>query len=130
MQTKGTTCLTTISSHVLITVFQSIQMGVPFSFNGSNGILGLCIVYRQENGGFCLPCVLFATSGYRGSDPGVLVSHPLTTFGKALESLHKHADKGHHKTAVIRSEEFLKTMTHQQPDIQCRLNQAMASRIS
>ena len=82
---------------------------------------------RQENGGFCLPCVLF---GYRGSDPGVLVSRPLTTFGKALESLHKHADKCHHKTAVIRSEEFLKTMTHQQPDIQCCLNQAMASRIS
>ena len=89
------------------------------------------LVYsRQENGGFCLPCVLFATSVYRGSDRGVLVIRPLTTFGKALESLHKHADKGHHKTAVIRSEEFLKTMTHQQPDIQCRLNQAMASRIS
>ena len=89
------------------------------------------LVYsRQENGGFCLPCVLFATSGYRGSDPCVLVSRPLTTFGKALASLHKHADKGHHKTAVIRSEEFLKTMTHQQPDIQCRLNQSMASRIS
>ena len=38
--------------------------------------------------------------------------------------------KSHHKTAVIRSEEFLKTMTHHQPDIQCHLNQAMASRIS
>ena len=31
----------------LITVFQSMQMGVPFSFNGSNGILGLCIVGRR-----------------------------------------------------------------------------------
>ena len=54
----------------------------------------------------------------------------MTTFGKALESLRKHGDKDHHKTAVIISEEFLKTMTHQQPDIQCHLNQAMASRIS
>ena len=72
----------------------------------------------------------FASSGYRGSDPGVLVSHPLTTFGKALELLCKHANKDYHKTAVIRSEQFLKTMTHQQPDIQCHLNQAMASRIS
>ena len=61
------------------------------------------LVYsRQENGGFCLPCVLFASSGYHGSDPGVLVSRPLTTFGKAVESLRKHADKNHHKTAVIR----------------------------
>ena len=47
-----------------------------------------------------------------------------------MESLRKHADKDHHKTAVIRSEEFLKTMTHQRPDIQCHLKQAMASRIS
>ena len=47
MQTKGTTCSRTISSQVLITVFQSMQMGVPFSFDGSNGILGLCIVGKR-----------------------------------------------------------------------------------
>ena len=48
---------------------------------------------KQENGGFCLPCLIFASSGYRGSDPGVLVSRPLTAFMKALELLRKHADK-------------------------------------
>ena len=43
-----------------------------------------CLVYsKQENGGFCLPCVLFASSGYRGTDPGVLVNRPLTAFTKA-----------------------------------------------
>lgn len=84
---------------------------------------------KQENGGFCLPCVLFATHGYHGSDPGVLVSRPLTTFTKALELLRKHADKAYHKEAVVKADEFLKVMTHQQPDIRCRLNQEMASRV-
>ena len=76
---------------------------------------------KQENGGFCLPCVLFAASEYRGSDLGILVvrlpcvlfaaseyhgsdlgilvSRPLTTFTMALELLHKHAeDKGYQAT--------------------------------
>ena len=53
------------------------------------------LVYSKlVNGGFCLPCVLSASSGYRGSDPGIFVSCPLTTFVKALELLRKHADKG------------------------------------
>ena len=85
---------------------------------------------KQENGGFCLPCVLFASSGYHGSDPGVLVSRPLTAFAKALELFCKHADKGYHKEAVIGSEEFLKVMTNQQPDIRNRLSQAMADRVA
>ena len=36
-----------------------------------------------------------------------IVSRPLTTFTKALELLHKHANKGYHKEAIVRSEEFL-----------------------
>ena len=44
--------------------------------------------------------------------------------------LHKHADKVYHKEAIVRSEEFLRFMTHQQPDIQSRLNQAMAEKVS
>ena len=39
---------------------------------------------KQENGGFCLPCVLFASPEYHGSYPGILVSRPLITFTKAL----------------------------------------------
>ena len=85
---------------------------------------------KQENGGFCLPCILFASSEYHGSDPGVLVSRPLTAFAKALELFRKHADKGYHKEAVIGSEEFLKVMTNQQPDIRNRLSQAMADRVA
>lgn len=60
----------------------------------------------------------------------MLVSRPLTAFTKALEVLHKHTEKQYHKDALIRSEEFLKVMTNQQPDIQMRLSQAMADRVA
>ena len=89
------------------------------------------LVYsKQENGGYCLPCVLFAPTGYRGSNPGVLVNRPLTTFSKALELLRKHADKEHHKTAVVRADEFKKTMSGQQPSIMSRINKTLADRIA
>ena len=56
---------------------------------------------------------IFCSSGYHGSNPGVLVSQPLTAFHKALELFHKHAEKGYHKDAVIKSDEFLQVMTNQ-----------------
>ena len=89
------------------------------------------LVYsKQADGGFCLPCVLFASVGYRGSSPGVLVSRPLTVFKKALETLRKHADKEHHKSAIVGAEEFKKTMSNQQPTIQQRLSKSLADRIA
>ena len=84
---------------------------------------------KQEDGGFCLPCVAFSPSGYRGTSPGVLVSRPLTQFTKALELLRKHADKNYHKEAVVKRDEFLKVMTDQQLQIGNQLSQAMADRI-
>ena len=89
------------------------------------------LVYsKQEDGGFCLPCILFASAGYSGSNPGVLVSSPLTAFKKVLETLRKHADKEHHKSAIVRADEFKRTMSGQQPSIQQRLSQSLAVRIS
>ena len=54
----------------------------------------------------------------------------MTAFAKALELFRKHSDKGYHKEAVIGSEEFLKVMTNQQPDLRNRLSQAMADRVA
>ena len=52
------------------------------------------LVYsRRENG---LPCVLSSIGGYHSSEPGLLVSKPLTNFKKALEMLRKHSTKEHH----------------------------------
>ena len=85
---------------------------------------------KQENGGFCLPCVLFRSSGYHGSDPAVLVSQPLIAFHKALELFHKHAEKGYHEDAVIKYDEFLQVMSNQKPTINNQLSQAMTDRIA
>ncbi len=89
------------------------------------------IVYsQQENGGFCLPCVLLgAAAGYRRVSPEILVSRPLVSFKKATETLQKHKDKECHKTAIVRADEFRKSMTGQQPNIQQRLSTSLADRI-
>ena len=70
-------------------------------------ILGLYTVRKRM---VALP--LFAASAYHGSDPVVLVSHPMTNLKKALELIRNHADMGHHKKAVVRVEGFLKMMMH------------------
>ena len=88
------------------------------------------LVYsKKENGGYCLPCVLFASSGYQSSTPGILATRPLIAFAKALETLRNHANKDYHKTAVIRAEEFLKVMENQQPGISHRISQTVADTV-
>ena len=79
---------------------------------------------EQKNGGFCNPCVLFATSGHHGSELGILIQLPLVCFSKVLGVLSKHAMKDYHKAAVIRAEEFSQVMRNEQPDIRSRMNQA------
>ena len=84
---------------------------------------------KQENGGVCLPCILFASGGYHVSDPGFLVHRLLTSFAKALESFCKHAATTHHKLAIVRVDDFKKVMENQQPAIQHLINQTMADRV-
>ena len=89
------------------------------------------LVYSsQENGGFCLPCVLFATGGYHNSDPRVPVSKPLTNFKKALDILRNHVRKEHHLNSIVHRDDFLKVMSHQQPSISSVLNQTTANQIA
>ena len=85
---------------------------------------------KLENGGYCLPCVLFATTSYQGSSPNVLVSRPLTASKKSLEILRNHGKKNYHKQAVLGRDEFLRVMEHRQPGIQSQIHQAMADRIA
>ena len=90
----------------------------------------LWLVYsKQENGGFCIPCV-FASTGHHGSDSGILVQHPLVSFSKALQLLTKHTYKAYHKLAIVRADEFCKVMSNQQSVIRCRMNQAMVDRVT
>ena len=85
----------------------------------------------QKNGGFCLPCILFcSTTVYDGSEPGILVSKPLTNFKKVLHILRKHIEKDHHQASIVRSNEFIKVMSNQQPSIISALNHAVADEIA
>ena len=85
---------------------------------------------ERKNGGFCTPCVLFAISGYHGSDLGILVQRPLVSFSKALEVLSKHTTKDHHRAAVVRADEFMQVMRNERPNIRSQMNQAVADRVA
>ena len=60
------------------------------------------LVYSKLcDGGFCLPCVLFAKANRGSRDLGVLVSKQLTIFNKATELLHKQGTQLHyHKSPM------------------------------
>ena len=89
------------------------------------------LVYsRQDHGGYCLPCVFFHHADIKGQKPGILVSHAFTTCNKALELCHKHANKSHHKDAIVHADDFVKVMTNQQPSISHQLNQTLAERVA
>ena len=79
---------------------------------------------REKNGGYCIPCLIFAHNGngYKSSDPGVLVQSPLTQFSKALELLRKHSAKEYHQIAIVSSEAFLRVANNEQPSIQQHIN--------
>ena len=65
---------------------------------------------KQENGGFCLLCVIFSRNRTSRADPGVLVSSPLINFKRALETLEKHTGKVYHKEAIATMDNFLKVI--------------------
>lgn len=60
------------------------------------------LVYsRKEDGGYCLPCVLFSIGGYHSSEPGILLTRPLKNLKKALDTLRKHSSKEHHQNSIV-----------------------------
>ena len=82
---------------------------------------------KSCNGGFCLPCVLFAKQNGFRSAPDLFVRKPLgdidSHFVKALELFKQHNERDYHKQAVISLEEFMKVMSNKQPSIITQLNQ-------
>ena len=69
------------------------------------------------DGGFCLPCVLFARL-QTNVDVGLLVIKPLTTFNKATEMLRKHSSQvKYHKNAMIGMHSFIHRMEQHQPSV-------------
>lgn len=78
---------------------------------------------EQEDGGYCLPCVMFYSKNFR-AQAGVLVSYALTHFKHAIDSLKKHEQKDYHKEAVVKMESFMKVMSGQQDSISVQINNA------
>ena len=82
---------------------------------------------KSCNGGFCLPCVLFAKQNGFRSAPDLFIRKPMgdsdSHFVKALELFKQHNERDYHKQAVISLEEFMKVISNKQPSIITQLNQ-------
>lgn len=79
---------------------------------------GSWLVYSKVcDGGFCLPCMMFARVSRGSQDLGALVTRPLKTF-KATELLRKHGSQmQYHKTAMIDMHNFIDRMEQRQPSV-------------
>lgn len=89
------------------------------------------LVYsKRENGGYCLPCMLFGR-GQDGGDLGILVSRPMINFTKALSTtLPKHEQKESHQMAVTRLGDFLAVMDGKRQDVHHHLDTALAQQVA
>lgn len=79
---------------------------------------------KQEDGGYCLPCVTFYMSKNFRAQAGVLVSNALTNFKHAIEILKKHEQKDYHREAVVKMDTFVKVMSGEQDSISMQINSA------
>lgn len=71
------------------------------------------LVYsQQQNGAYCLPCILFSgpdSGGKHSVALGSLVARPLCKYKKALEIFRNHSATDYHKMTVLRSTHFKDT---------------------
>ncbi|KAG1714421.1 repressor of the inhibitor of the protein kinase [Nymphon striatum] len=86
------------------------------------------LVYsKSQNGGYCLPCVLFVHHpGGSGCQFGTLIERPFTNFRKALGKegiLCTHEQTPFHKTFVVAVDTFLRTHDKPEERIDFRLEQ-------
>ena len=76
---------------------------------------------RQENGGYCLPCVLFARSTDVRKGKGALVETAFNNFKKMYDICDIHAERGYHKDAVAACEAFVQVMSGKQESVAIQL---------
>ena len=68
----------------------------------------------SEDGGYCIPCVLFATDK---TNLGQLVNTPLTNFARAATTLSEHAKQSTHLKSVTAMAEAELRFRHSAPSI-------------
>ena len=77
-----------------------------------------------SKGAFCKVCVLFGpkVSGIGEQKLGILKETPLIKYKDALYDLKKHCEREYHKTATLRSLEFIKCFEGKQQTIEVQLD--------
>ena len=88
------------------------------------------LVYsRQENGGYCLPCVLFARRTDTRKGKGVFIEAAFTNFKKMYESCDYHANREYHKDAIAACDAFVDTMSGRRESVAVQLRHGMRDTI-
>ena len=76
---------------------------------------------KQEDGGYCLPRVLFYRRKNLHVCAGMLLTNALTNFKKTI-AIMKHEKKGYYKEAVATMNQFVEVMSGQQGCISVQIN--------
>ena len=84
---------------------------------------------RQENGAYCLPCVLFARSTDARKSKGVFVEAAFTNFKKLYESCDYHASREYHKDAVAACDVFVGVRSGRRESVAAQLSQELRDTI-
>ena len=74
----------------------------------------------HRNGGYCLPCVLFANSGSNAM--GAFVVTPFVDFNKPGEKIRAHASTRYHQQALTGLDDFVKAMENPDQTVTSRMN--------
>lgn len=98
-------------------VRQHKQRNLKFNYSWLDQLKWL-VYSKSQNGGYCLPCVLFAHNpGGRGCHFGALIERPFTDFRKALGKegiLSTHEQTAFHKSSIVAADTLLRT--HDKPE--------------
>ena len=119
---KNTTSTVTTSLLILITSFH-VKVVVAFYIGIWEYIAGLTYSW-QENGGYCLPCVLFVRSRDIRKGNGVLVETAFTNFKKMFEVCDLHAARECHKDAIAVCDAFVERMRGKQESVLIQRDEA------
>ena len=84
---------------------------------------------QQQNGGYCLPCVLFARSTDARKGKGMFVETAFTNFRKAYDICNAHADRQYHKDAVVACDAFIERMSGRRESVAVELSRGLKETI-
>ena len=88
------------------------------------------LVYSpKQNGGYCLPCVLFASTSDTRKGKGAFVETAFVNFKKAYEMCKTHAERKYHIDAVVNCEAFIEIMSGRQESVAVQLERGLRDKV-